>query len=251
MSKEPRDVLDSIWAFPPNRETFGGTAYFIVGNFSSSPQPEFRNATPVSTPDTLQNAKPTGSDQNYCQNVLIDCPSWDDGTQAFLQKHGGVQHLVITHRQGASPAAASIQALFGCQIWVQEQEAYLLTEGVIASFQDSVQITDHLQVFWTCGYSPGSACVYDARQGGVLFTGRHLLPDPQGNPAPLKTAKTFHWPRQIRSVRDILRRFDEQSLRYLCPGANTGFLRQQRFIDDAYRKLARLDLSQLDNPVEV
>jgi hypothetical protein len=80
---------------------------------------------------------------------------------------------------------------------------------------------------------------------GILFTGRHLLPDVSGNPQPLRTAKTFHWPRQLKQVRQILERFDGESLQYLCPGANTGFLRQQRFIDRAYSKLQQLDFSTL------
>ena len=46
-------------------------------------------------------------------------------------------------------------------------------------------------------------------------------------------------------MQQILERFDGASLQYLCPGANTGFLRQQRFIDCAYEKLQQLDLSAL------
>jgi glyoxylase-like metal-dependent hydrolase (beta-lactamase superfamily II) len=231
VSKEPRAVLDSIWAFPPNRETFGGTAYFIVENSQNVPENVPENISAIAATHKFK-------------NVLIDCPSWDDNTQAFLQHRGGVEHLIITHRQGASPAAAEIQKRFGCQVWVQEQEAYLLPSVDVASFHLSSQPSAELQIFWTPGYSPGSACVYSAQQG-VLFTGRHLLPDRQGNPTPLRMAKTFHWPRQIKSVREILERFDEKSLRYLCPGANTGFLRQQRLIDNAYEKLARLDLHEL------
>jgi glyoxylase-like metal-dependent hydrolase (beta-lactamase superfamily II) len=229
VSKEPRAVLNSIWAFPPNRETLGGTAYFIVENSQNVPEniPKTESQIPKNV-----------------LNVLIDCPSWDDNTQAFLRHHGGVEHLIITHRQGASPVAAEIQSYFGCQVWVQEQEAYLLPRVDVTSFHVSGDPSTDLQVFWTPGYSPGSACVYYSKQG-VLFTGRHLLPDQQGNPNPLRMAKTFHWPRQIKSVREILERFDEESLRYLCPGANTGFLRQQQFIDNAYEKLARLDLEQL------
>jgi glyoxylase-like metal-dependent hydrolase (beta-lactamase superfamily II) len=231
VSKEPRAVLDPIWAFPPNRETFGGTAYFIVENSQNVPE---------NVPQTESKNIP----QNVPRNVLIDCPSWEDNTQAFLQLQGGVQHLIITHRQGASPAAAEIQRCFGCQVWVQEQEAYLLPSVDVTSFHQSGNPCADLQIFWTPGYSPGSVCVYRAGQG-VLFTGRHLLPDQQGNPNPLRMAKTFHWPRQLKSVREILDRFDEHSLRYLCPGANTGFLRQQRLIDNAYQKLAQLDLVQL------
>lgn len=211
MSTEPRSVLSTVWAFPPNRDTFGGTAYFIVEN---------------------------------SQNILIDSPSWNDDTQAFLEAQGGVQWLVLTHRQGMSPAIALIQERFGCPVLVQEQEAYLLPNLNVTPFADCREITSTTQVFWTPGYSPGSACVYYQPEG-VLFTGRHLLPNASGSPQPLRTAKTFHWPRQLRQVQKIIERFDEASLRYLCPGANTGFLRQQRFIDQAYSKLQQLDCCAL------
>jgi glyoxylase-like metal-dependent hydrolase (beta-lactamase superfamily II) len=211
VSKEPRSVLNTVWAFPPNRDTFGGTAYLIVEN---------------------------------SLNILIDCPSWTEDTQAFLEAQGGVQWLVLTHRQGMSPAVALIQEKFGCQVLVQEQEAYLLPNVKTIPFADGLEITSTTQVFWTPGYSPGSACVY-YRPEGVLFTGRHLLPNASGSPQPLRTAKTFHWPRQLKQVQSIIERFDEASLQYLCPGANTGFLRHQRLIDHAYSKLQQLDLCAL------
>ena len=47
MSKEPRIVRSNIFAFPPNRQTLGGTAYLIVekdGNILID--------TPPSTPET-------------------------------------------------------------------------------------------------------------------------------------------------------------------------------------------------------
>lgn len=212
MSKNPRLALHGIWAFPPNRETYGGTAYLIVEN---------------------------------SRNILIDCPIWDDDTQAFLAQHGGVNCLAITHRQGISPAVAPIQDRFGCEIVIQEQEAYLLPGAKTTPFQHAWDLSPSTQLIWTPGYSPGSACVYHQEQGGVLFTGRHLLPDTAGMPQPLRTVKTFHWRRQLENVQRLLDRFTVDTLRYICPGANTGFLRQERYIDQAYAKLQALDLATL------
>jgi hypothetical protein len=36
--KPPRPVFDTVFAFPPNRDTQGGTAYFIVDNSPYSPR---------------------------------------------------------------------------------------------------------------------------------------------------------------------------------------------------------------------
>ena len=206
--KPPRLVLENIYAFPPNRDTLGGTAYFIVENQT---------------------------------NILIDSPAWNETNQHFLEQQGGVQWLFITHR-GAIGKARDIQKATGCEILIQEQEAYLLPESTVTSFEQKFSLNSHHSVFWTPGHSPGSSCLYSSVHHGVLFTGRHLLPNLQGQPVPLRTAKTFHWPRQLDSIRLILDCYTPDTLNYLCPGANTGALRGERFINNAYEKLASLDL---------
>jgi glyoxylase-like metal-dependent hydrolase (beta-lactamase superfamily II) len=205
--KLPRPVFDTVYAFSPNRDTLGGTAYLIV--------------------------EPTG-------NILVDCPGWDEANQDFLQTHG-VKRLVITHRGGMGKVR-EMQAALGCEVVVQEQEAYLLPGLAVTSFEQELPLSETCTVFWTCGHSPGSACVYTHQYGGLLFTGRHLLPDRQGNPVPLRVSKTFHWRRQIESVRRLGDRFTAETLHHICPGANTGFLRGERTIDRAYERLMGLDL---------
>jgi glyoxylase-like metal-dependent hydrolase (beta-lactamase superfamily II) len=205
--KPPRPVFDTVYAFSPNRDTLGGTAYLIL--------------------------EPTG-------NILVDCPGWDEANQDFLRTQG-VERLVITHRGGMGKVR-EIQAALGCEVVVQEQEAYLLPGLSVTSFEQELSLSDTCTVFWTCGHSPGSACVYTRQSGGVLFTGRHLLPDRQGNPVPLRVSKTFHWRRQIESVRGLGDRFSADTLSHICPGANTGLLRGERRIDRAYERLMALDL---------
>lgn len=211
MSKLARAVLDTISAFPPNRDTLGATAYLIVENQT---------------------------------NFLIDCPAWDRENQQFLQEQGGVSWLIVTHRGGIGKVK-EIQAAFGCQVLIQEQEAYLLPDVEVKTFQHEFNLSPQTQVIWTPGHSPGSSCVYSATQGGVLFSGRHLLPNQQGLPVPLRTSKTFHWWRQLRSVALLRDRFSPNTLNYLCPGANTGFLRGKRIIEQAYEHLAPLDLDAM------
>lgn len=214
MSQLCRPVVDHIWAFPPNRETLGGTAYLILEN---------------------------------SQTILIDCPPWTDATRNFLQERGGVDWLVLTHRQGMNPEIVrQLQLTLHCQILIQEQEAYLLPDITVQSFEKSYCITENCTALWTPGYSPGSTCLYSARAGGVLFTGRHLLPDQSGNPKPLRMSKTFHWPRQLRSVRSLLQQYTPENLDIICPGANTGFLRGKTYIEQAYEKLQNLDLTAME-----
>jgi glyoxylase-like metal-dependent hydrolase (beta-lactamase superfamily II) len=214
-TKQPRLVFEGlsrscahpILAFPPNRDTLGGTAYLIVEKDG---------------------------------NILIDCPAWDDNHLECLRSHGGVRWLVITHRGGLGKVH-DIQNAFNCEVVIQEQEAYLLPGLAVTTFQNDLTLTDHTRVIWTSGHSPGSACVYYS-PCAVLFTGRHLIPDREGNPVPLRTAKTFHWNRQIRHVRQLLDEFNAETLQVICPGASTGFLRGKHAIDNAHEKLSQLDL---------
>ncbi|WYL98455.1 MAG: MBL fold metallo-hydrolase [Gloeotrichia echinulata CP02] len=211
IAKPPRAVLESIFAFPPNRDTLGGTSYFIVRNES---------------------------------NILIDCPALEQTNLDFLRSHNGVRWLFLTHR-GAMGKTAEIQQNLGCEILIQEQEAYLLPGLTVTTFAQEFTLDATAQVIWTPGHSPGSSCLYYSDLGGVLFSGRHLLPNLQGEPAPLPTAKTFHWPRQINSLQSLLQKFTPETLKYICPGANTGFLRGKGVIDQAYQRLASLDLPAL------
>jgi glyoxylase-like metal-dependent hydrolase (beta-lactamase superfamily II) len=215
-SKPPRSVFETIYAFAPNRDTLGGTAYLIV--------------------DKDAEGNP--------QNLLVDAPPWDETTQQFLAEQGGARWLVITHRTALGKAAA-LQKHLGCEVVIQEQEAYLLPDTPTTTFQHTLQFTPHLEALWTPGYSPGSACIYCDRYGGVLFTGRHLLPNRQGQPEPLRFSKTFHWPRHLRQVKALKTRFSPETLAHLCPAANTGFLRGQRTIDNAYAQVQAIDLDAL------
>ncbi len=213
-SKPPRSILPRIFAFAPNRDSLGGTAYFIA---------------------------------NETGNILIDCPAWQDSNREWLREHGGVKLLIFTHRGGTGQQVRQMQEYLECEVIVQEQEAYLLPDTEVTAFANSLSLTSEIELMWTPGHSPGSACVYYNQQGGILFTGRHLLPKSSQEIVPLRTAKTFHWWRQIKSIAKLRDRFSEDNLKYILPGANTGYLRGQGYIDDAYRKLQSLDLDYLKN----
>ncbi len=211
-NKSPRLILPGIFAFTPNRDTLGATSYFIVDKIG---------------------------------NVLLDCPAWNETNQEFIQAQGGVKSLIITHRGSIGKNVMEMQKALDCQVIVQEQEAYLLPEVEVTSFADKVKVGEDLELIWTCGHSPGSSCLYAPQQGGILFTGRHLLPKSQTEIVPLRTAKTFHWKRQLNSIKMLCDRFSADTLKYILPGANTGYLRGQGYIDNAYEQLSGLDLEAL------
>lgn len=159
-------------------------------------------------------------------NILIDSPAWNEIDRQFIIDRGGAHWLAITHRGGMGKKVTTIATELGCEPIVQEQEAYLLPEIATTTFHHKFSINNNIQAIWTPGHSPGSSCYYYAGNGGVLFTGRHLLPDSAGAPVPLRTSKTFHWQRQLRSVAALWQQFPSvQPLAHICPGANIGLLR--------------------------
>ncbi len=211
-TKPPRLIMPRIFAFAPNRDTLGATSYLIVDKIG---------------------------------NILVDCPAWNEVNQEFLQSQGKISSLIISHRGGIGKNVMQLQQALNCSVIVQEQEAYLLPEVEIKSFSDNLVVNHELEIIWTPGYSPGSSCLYWQQQGGVLFTGRHLLPKSPTEIVPLRTAKTFHWWRQLNSVAKLQARFNADHLKYILPGANTGYLRGIGYIDNAYEQLQALNLTTL------
>lgn len=240
LTKTPQTVFDTVFAFPPNKETLGGTAYLILEKASS----EELSKQAAREVDNRQGANHCAT--NHCANILIDCPAFNDANRDFITQQGGIKTLFITHRGGMADVAKFQQA-FNAQVLVQEQEAYLLPNLEVETFHRDRQLSHTSRVFWTAGHSPGSACLYHSQYGGVLFTGRHLLPNKSGDPRPLRRSKTFHWPRQLRNAKTILTEFDPKTLSYICPGASTGFLRGKKTIERAYERLSTADWEVLSN----
>lgn len=211
-TKPPRLILQGVFAFAPNRDTLGATSYLIVDKSG---------------------------------NILLDCPAWNEVNQKFIQSQGGIRSLIITHRGGIGKSVKQMQQDLNCQVILQEQEAYLLPEAEVTSFGDHLLFSPNFELIWTCGHSPGSSCLYWPEHGGVLFTGRHLLPKSPTEIVPLQTAKTFHWWRQLDNIAKLRDRFAPETLKYILPGANTGYLRGKGYIDNAYEQISSLDLNAL------
>lgn len=211
-AKLPRLILPGVFAFPPNRDTLGATSYFIVDKIG---------------------------------NILLDCPAWNETNQEFIQTKGGVSSLIITHRGSIGKRVMEMQKMLNCQVIIQEQESYLLPEVEVTSFSQNMNLGKNLELIWTCGHSPGSSCLYWQEQGGILFTGRHLLPKSPTEISPLRTAKTFHWHRQLKNIQLLQEKFSPTTLQYILPGANTGYLRGKGYIDHGYEQLSVLDLVAL------
>ena len=179
--------------------------------------------------------------------LLIDCPAWTQANLAFLRERGAGT-LVLTGRQGHGRTRRFQQAL-DWPVVLQEQEAYLLP-GVerLRPFASELELAAGLRLLWTPGPTPG-ACVLLAQAGAaaeaLLFCGRLLSPRAPGLAGPLRTSRSFHWPRWLLSLERLRGWLPPEAPGWLASGAGLGALRGEALIGQARALLDDLDLKAL------
>ena len=255
---------ESIFAFSPNRDTLGGTSYLIVRNEGNilidCPALDQTNQDFLRSHGGvrwlfLTHRGAIGKTAEFQQ--IFNCEVLIQEQEAYL-----LPGLTLTTFRQEFTLDASTQVIWtpghspGSSCLYYNEKLHPLVGGV---FGHGEEVTNAIRPMpQATGGTISSTHVSVAGRspkmefrgafnelGGILFSGRHLLPNQQGEAVPLRTAKTFHWPRQIQSLQLLLENLTPETLRYICPGANTGFLRGKRFIDQAYQHLASLDLPAL------
>ena len=122
-----------LWAFPPSRDSDGGTAWLLHTSGGGS--------------------------------VLVDVPLLSDEHLSWLQQQPP-GWIVLTHRQGHG-RCRRLQEQLGWPVLVQEQEAYLLpTLQQRNSFGDQMELEPGLRLLWTPGPTPGSCCLHWRQHAG-------------------------------------------------------------------------------------
>ena len=214
-----RQVLESLWLFAPNRDTQGGSAWWLDG-----PGPQGAGG------------------------CLIDCPAFTEANLALLQGRGEGR-ILLTSREGHGRVRRFQEAL-GWPVLVQEQEAYLLpsVQG-LDPFGAERELAPGLRLLWTPGPTPGASVLLAEGgalgDGAVLFCGRLLSPVAQGQAAPLRHRRSFHWGRWLRSLEQLRRWLPEQRPLWLASGAGLGALRGEALIPHGWELLQGLDLEAL------
>jgi glyoxylase-like metal-dependent hydrolase (beta-lactamase superfamily II) len=218
-----RPVLDGLWLFAPNRDSQGGSAWWLDG-----PGPDGAGGW------------------------LIDCPAYTEANLELLRRRGE-GGILLTSREGHGRVRRFQEAL-GWPVLVQEQEAYLLP-GVqrLQPFGAELVLAPGLRLLWTPGPTPGASVLL--AQGGslgaaaVLFCGRLLSPVAPALAAPRRHRRSVHWGRWLRSL-DRLRGWlpapgpDTPPL-WLATGAGLGALRGEVLIPNGWELLQGLDLEAL------
>lgn len=216
--RPPRQVLEHLWLFAPNRETLGGSAWWLE------------------TPDL-----------EGCSGLLIDCPGLSEANLDFL-KQRGPGRLVLTSRDGHGRTRRFQDAL-GWPVSLQEQEAYLLPNVAgLEPFGSEHSLGPGYHLRWTPGPTPGSAVLLADRAlngAPLLFCGRLLSPVAEGQARPLRTRRSFHWGRWLRSLEALKDWLPSSAPVALASGAGLGALRGEALIADAQKQLEALDWAAL------
>ena len=185
-----------LWAFPPSRDSDGGTAWLLHTSGGGS--------------------------------VLVDVPLLSDEHLSWLQQQPP-GWIVLTHRQGHG-RCRRLQEQLGWPVLVQEQEAYLLPNvSALDTFAVDHVTASGLRLLWTPGPTPGS-CVVHAPAADLLFCGRLLTPLAPGRLGPLRHGRTFHWPRQLGSLQRLRGWIPSDARPQLASGAGLGALRGERLV---------------------
>ena len=210
-----RQVLEPLWLFAPNRDTQGGSAWWLDG-----PGPDGAGGW------------------------LIDCPAYTEANLELLRRRGEGR-ILLTSREGHGRVRRFQEAL-GWPVLVQEQEAYLLP-GLqrLHTFAAEHALSQHARLLWTPGPTPG-ACVLlaDSEDPGtsLLFCGRLLSPLAPGLLGPLRTSRSFHWSRWLRSLERLRTWLPAVAPAWLASGAGLGALRGEKLVPGGRRVIEGLDL---------
>ncbi len=207
--RSPREVRPGLWLFAPNRDSQGGSSWLLAT---------------------------AGGD------LLIDCPGFTAANLEFLRGRGGEGTLVLTSREGHG-RCRRIQEATGWRVLVQEQEAYLLpTVRRLEVFAAEHHLAAGIRLLWTPGPTPG-ACVVHAvgPWGDLLFCGRLLLAVGPGALAPLRTSRSFHWPRQLASIERLKTWLPAGSPAEIACGGGLGALRGEVLVHDGGALLAAIE----------
>ena len=237
VGRPPVLIRPGLWLFAPSRESQGGSSWLLEAGALGS-----------------------------AGDVLVDCPAFNQANLTMLEQRTaavGPGTLVLTGREGHGRCRRFQEAL-GWRVLVQEQEAYLLP-GVqqLSTFSAEHALGPGVRMLWTPGPTPGASvlhvCVGPAAGPAAdlsgtdgssdmdgLFCGRLLLPVAPGQLAPLRTARTFHWPRQLASLKRLRTWLPLQSPQWIATGGGLGALRGEKLVMDGAKALAQLDFSALN-----
>jgi len=148
-------------------------------------------------------------------NVLIDVPRWSALLARRIKDLGGLQRIVLTHRDDVADHARWARA-FGAERWIHAADADAAPQAEHQlSGSDALHLDADLQLIPTPGHTAGSMVAVLGGCEQVLFSGDHLWWNPAHQAiVASKTYCWWNWSAQLRSVERLL----DLDVAWLLPG---------------------------------
>jgi glyoxylase-like metal-dependent hydrolase (beta-lactamase superfamily II) len=162
----PKEILDRVFAFSPNPDSFGGISYLI---------------------------------RDGDRNFMVDVPEYDEQNILFIEKNGLPEFIFLTHEDDVADAEM-FREKFGSKLIIHESEKYAVRDPDI-TFTDILKLAD-ATIIHTPGHSPGSSSLHYPK-AGVMFTGDHIIAD-RGKPVAEDFVWTYDYAVQLRSAHKLL-----------------------------------------------
>jgi glyoxylase-like metal-dependent hydrolase (beta-lactamase superfamily II)/ferredoxin len=166
-------------------------------------------------------------------NVMVDSPRFTPALVGPLNELGGVDHVLLTHRDDVADAARWAEQ-FGARVWIHEADraAAPFATDVIEGAAAAV-VTDDVSVLPTPGHTRGSV-VY-LLDGTYLFTGDSLAGSHErADLTAFRGACWYSWSAQTESLRRLA---DEHRFEWVLPGHGA---RAHDGADRMHERLVRL-----------
>ncbi len=148
-------------------------------------------------------------------NVLIDSPRWSAPLAKKIKKMGGINNIVLTHRDDVADHANWAKA-FNCARWIHQDDADAAPEAEKrVKGLDALPLGEHLTLMPTPGHTKGSMVAVLGDQQQILFSGDHLWWNKER--AAIVASKDYcwwDWSEQLKSVKRLL----DLKISWLLPG---------------------------------
>jgi glyoxylase-like metal-dependent hydrolase (beta-lactamase superfamily II)/ferredoxin len=147
-------------------------------------------------------------------NVLIDSPRFAEPLAKNLERMGGVQRMLLTHRDDVADHE-KFRNRFSCERVLHRDDIGGSTASVEVQPTgiDPIALDDDLLMIPTPGHTRGHAVFLDRER--FLFTGDHLAwSETRGHLFAFRNACWYSWPEQIRSMERLL----DHRFEWVLPG---------------------------------
>ncbi len=139
-------------------------------------------------------------------NVMIDSPRWSAPLARRIKGMGGIQTMLLTHRDDVADHAHWAKAL-GCKRWIHknDSDAAPTVENLVIGSAAGIRIRESLQLIPTPGHTEGSMVVLLGEHRQILFSGDHLWWNNQKQEiVASKKYCWWNWQEQIKSMHKLM-----------------------------------------------